>query len=301
MYDVIIIGGGPGGLTAALYCIRANLSTLVIEKEFLGGNVSYAGVVENYPGFPEGISGFELAQKMGQQAQNAGVDIRYEDVISLDAETKTLETSAGSYEARALILSMGLRHKELEVPGEKEFTGRGVVYCTTCDGPLYAGKKTVVAGRGIPGITASLYLDEIAESVVLLTPTKELKAKEDIYLEKIRASGVTVITNAAVKEIHGSDKVEHVTFVHKDSGIEETIDADGIFVNIGKVPNTSHIRDSGIQLNKRGFIEVDREQMTSIEGIYAVGDVTTDPYKQISTAVGDGCKAALNVSKYLKK
>jgi thioredoxin reductase (NADPH) len=141
MYDVIIIGGGPGGLTAAMYCIRSNLKTLLIEKEFLGGYLSYAGVIENYPGFPEGITGFELAQRMGDQVQKAGVETQYTTVERIDFDAMQVHTEAGVFDTKAIILSPGLRHKELGVPGEEEFRGKGVVYCTTCDGPLYTGKR----------------------------------------------------------------------------------------------------------------------------------------------------------------
>lgn len=300
MYDVVIIGGGPGGLTAALYSVRSNLKTLLIEKEFLGGYVSYAGVIENYPGFPEGIKGFELGQKMGEQAQKAGVEISYEPVVGIDRDKMIVHTGERDIETKAIVLSPGLRHKELEVPGEETFKGKGVVYCTTCDGPLYTGKKTVVAGKGIPGITASLYLDEIAESVTLVTPTKELTAKETIYLDKIRDSNVTVIPNATVKELQGDSVLRRVVIVDKETGAETVLDADGIFVNIGKVPNTAFLTGSGIEMDKKGFITVDRNQMTSKQLVFAVGDATTDPYKQISTAVGDGAKAALNIAKLLK-
>ena len=300
MYDVVVIGGGPGGITAAMYCVRSNLKTLLIEKEFLGGYVSYAGVIENYPGFPEGIKGFELGQKMGEQAQKAGVEIVYESVERIDTEAMVVVTGEREIPTKAIVLSPGLRHKELEVPGEEAFKGKGVVYCTTCDAPLYAGKKTVVAGKGIPGITASLYLDEIAESVTLVTPTKELKAKETIYLDKIRDSGVRVIANAEVKELRGGAYLEKVVIADKSTGEETVLDADGIFVNIGKVPNTAFLADSGIELDKKGFIVVDSTQMTTKHLVFAVGDATTDPYKQISTAVGDGAKAALTIAKLIK-
>jgi len=300
MYDVIIIGGGPGGLTAAMYCIRSNLKTLLIEKEFLGGYLSYAGVIENYPGFPEGITGFELAQRMGDQVQKAGVETQYTTVERIDFNAMQVHTEAGVFDTKAIILSPGLRHKELGVPGEEEFRGKGVVYCTTCDGPLYTGKKTVVAGVGIPGITASLYLDEIAESVVLVTPTKELKAKETIYLDKIAQSSVSVITNAAVRELRGERFLTTVVIEDKETGAVTELPADGIFVNIGKVPNTGFLQDSPVQLDKKGFIVIDDTQMTSVPNVFAVGDATTHPYKQISTAVGDGARAALTVARLIK-
>jgi len=300
MYDVVIVGGGPGGLTAALYCIRSNLKTLLIEKEFIGGNVSYAGLIENYPGFPEGIKGFELGQKMENQVKNTNVEIKYGTVKKIDFKNMKITLEDGDIKTSSIILSPGLTHKKLDVPGEEKFIGRGVVYCTTCDGPLYNGKKTVVAGRGIPGITAALYLDEIAKSVILVTPTRELKAKESIYLDKIKTSNVNVITNTAIKELQGQKMLEKIVIKHKDSGEEKVLDADGIFVNIGKVPNTKFLHESGIALDKKGFIVIDSTQKTSIDSVYAVGDATTDPYKQISTAVGDGCKAALNIAKILK-
>jgi alkyl hydroperoxide reductase subunit F len=162
------------------------------------------------------------------------------------------------------------------------------------------GKKTVVAGVGIPGITASLYLDEIAESVVLVTPTKELKAKETIYLDKIAQSSVSVITNAAVRELRGERFLTTVVIEDKETGAVTELPADGIFVNIGKVPNTGFLQDSPVQLDKKGFIVIDDTQMTSVPNVFAVGDATTHPYKQISTAVGDGARAALTVARLIK-
>jgi len=299
MYDVIIIGGGPGGITAALYTVRANLKTLLLESTFLGGNAGYADLIENYPGFPDGIKGFELTQKMGKQMENVGADLKMAEVKGIDFEKMTVSTDSEDYETKTIILAMGLKHKELKAPGEEEFKGKGVVYCTVCDGPLYTGKKTVVAGVGIPGITSSLYLDKIAKSVVLVTPSSELKAKESIFLDRIRESNVKVITSSIVKELRGSERLETVIIEDKETGKTTELEADGVFVNIGKVPNTHFLRESGIDMTKRGFVRVNDKQETSMENVYAIGDVTNAPYKQISTAVGDGCRAALNVSKLL--
>lgn len=302
MYDVVIIGGGPGGMTAALYCIRSNLKTLLIEKEILGGYMAYASVIENYPGFPDGIKGMELAQRIAEQVQRTDVDIKYATVKSVDFGSMKIDVGNEQVDAKTIILSLGLTHKKLEVEGEDTFQGRGVVYCTTCDGPLYRDKKTVVAGKGIPGITAALYLEEIAESVVLVTPTDKLEAKEDIYLNKIFDSSVKVITSAEVKRLEGSDKLERVVIEYNgDGGSEQVLEADGIFVNIGKKPNTEFLAGTDIDLTKSGYIRVNDKQETSIKGVYAIGDVTNEKYKQVTTAVGDGCKAALNVARYLKR
>ncbi|HHN81774.1 MAG TPA: FAD-dependent oxidoreductase [Methanomicrobia archaeon] len=302
MYDVVIIGGGPGGMTAALYCVRSNLKTLLIEKEILGGYMAYASVIENYPGFPDGIKGIELAQRIAEQVKRTDVEFKYATVKNVDFDSMKIDVGDEQIEAKTIILSLGLTHKKLGVEGEDTFQGRGVVYCTTCDGPLYRSKKTVVAGKGIPGITAALYLEEIAESVVLVTPTDELEAKEDIYLDKIFDSSVEVITNAEVNRLEGSEKLERVVIEYNgDGGSEQVLEADGIFVNIGKKPNTEFLAGTGIDLTKSGYIRVNDKQETSIKGVYAVGDVTNEKYKQVTTAVGDGCKAALNVARYLKR
>jgi thioredoxin reductase (NADPH) len=274
---------------------------LLLESQFLGGNPSYADIVENYPGFPDGVKGFELGQRMGKQLENIGAEIMMAEVKKIDFETMTIHTEAEELKTKTIILSMGLKHKELGIPTEKDFKGKGVVYCTVCDGPLYKDKDTVVAGSGIPAITSSLYLDEIAKSVVLVTPSSELKAKEDVFLERIKDSNVKVITNSRVKELKGKDRLEGVVIENKDTGETHIIETQGIFVNIGKVPNTKFLVDSGIEMTKKGYIKVNDKQETSIENVYAVGDVTNAPYKQISTAVGDGCKAALNISKLLGK
>jgi len=299
MYDVVIVGGGPGGITAALYTQRANLKTLLLESQFLGGNPSYADVVENYPGFPEGVKGFELGQKMAKQVENLGVEIKLAEVKRIDFDTMTVYTDNDEFKTRTIILGMGLKHKELGIPTENYFKGKGVVYCTVCDGPLYKGRKTVVAGIGLPAITSSLYLDKIAESVVLVTPSKEIKSKEEIYLRRLNESNVKVITNSVVKELQGAERLERVVIEDKDSGETQVLEADGIFIDIGKVPNTKFLEGTGIELTKRRYVKVDKKQKTSIDNVYAVGDVTNAPYKQISTAVGDGCKAALNISKLL--
>jgi len=301
MYDVIIVGGGPGGITAALYTVRANLKTLVLESQFLGGNPSYADVVENYPGFPDGIQGFELGQRMGKQLENIGADIKMAEVKSVDFDTMTISTETEDFKTKTIIFAMGLKHKELGIPSEQAFKGKGVVYCTVCDGPLYKGRKTLVAGLGIPAITSALYLDEIAESVVLVTPSAELKAKEEVFLERIKNSNVKVITNSVVKELQGGDRLERAIVENKETGETQVIEAEGVFVNIGKVPNTKFLEGTDIERTKKGYLKVDNKQQTSIENVYAVGDVTSAPYKQISTAVGDGCKAALNISKLLGK
>ncbi|MHC1605030.1 MAG: NAD(P)/FAD-dependent oxidoreductase [Candidatus Methanofastidiosia archaeon] len=301
MYDVVIIGAGPAGLTAAIYCIRSNLKTVVLEKEFAGGQIAYAGIVENYPGFPEGIKGFELGQKLAEHAQKLGTEIKYTEVEKVDFKKMAVYTGNEEITTQTIIIATGLKHRELEVLGEQEFKGRGVVYCTTCDGPLYANKRTVVVGSGIPAITAALYLDEIAKNVVIISSKPQLKAKESVYLDKIKKSSAKIINNAKIKEIRGTDFVKSVVIKNKDSGKEEIIETDGIFVNIGKLPNTSFLKGTDIKLTKKGFIEIDKTQKTSIDGVYAVGDVTIDPYKQVSTAVGDGCRAALSINKLLKK
>ncbi|MBN1785602.1 MAG: FAD-dependent oxidoreductase [Candidatus Methanofastidiosa archaeon] len=299
MYDVIIIGGGPGGITAALYAIRSNLKTLLLEGQFLGGNASYADMIENFPGFPDGVKGFDLTQKMELQVSNMGVEIKYGEVTKIDFDAMRVFTDHEEFETKTIILAMGLKHKELGIPSEEHFKGKGVVYCTVCDGPLYANRSTVVAGVGLPGITSALFLDKIAKSVVLVTPAKDIKSKETIYIDRLGKSNVEVITNSKVIDLKGNERLEKVIIEDNATGERRELDAEGLFVNIGKVPNTAFLEGTGIELNKGGFIKVNDKQMTSINGVYAVGDVTSEPYKQISTAVGDGCKAALNISKLL--
>lgn len=301
MYDLIVIGGGPAGIAAGIYGVRAELKTLVIEAKLPGGQIAEAGLVENYPGFPEGIRGIELAERMHRQAENVGVEFRtmeeVEDVIK-KGENFIVKTSSGEHAARAVIIASGLHHRKLGVPGEKEFAGRGISYCATCDGALFRGKKVVVIGGGTSAAQAALYLGDLTKDVTIMTKSEAVRATEKIIETRIARKGINVITKAQVKEILGGEVVNGVRYLDSNSR-EKTLEAEGVFVEIGKRPNTSFLKSLKPRMES-GYIAVDSQQRTSIDGLFAAGDVTSVEVKQVSIAVAQGSLAALNAYNYLR-
>ncbi|MFQ6136998.1 MAG: thioredoxin-disulfide reductase [Candidatus Hydrothermarchaeales archaeon] len=300
--DLIIIGAGPAGLTAGIYGIRAELKTLVIESKLPGGQIATAGEVENYPGFPEGIMGMELAENMRLHAENAGVEIRsLEEVQRIERGNGfTIHTPNAQYKAKAVIIATGLEHRKLGIPGEKEFAGKGVSYCFTCDGPLYRGRKVVVVGAGTGAVQGALYLDDLAKEVTIITKSEKVRTAEAIMKSRLENSDVKVMSKTKPEEIVGGQFAEGIKVLDLEKNEEKTIEADGIFVEIGKKPNTAFLKDSGLKLEK-GYVAVDEEQKTNIPGIFAAGDVTTNKVKQLGVAVAQGSVAALSAYDYIKR
>ncbi len=300
--DLIIIGAGPAGLTAGIYAVRSELKTLVIESKLPGGQIATAGEVENYPGFPDGIRGIELAEKMKQHAENAGVEIKtLKEVQKIEKKQDKIEihTSEETYTAKAVIIATGLEHRKLGIPGEKEFSGRGVSYCFTCDGPLYKGRKVAVAGGGTGAVQAALYLSEIADETTVISKSDKIRSAETIMITRLEKSPVKTMVKTKPVEIVGDQFVEGIKVENMETGEEKTIETDGVFVEIGKKPNTKFLENTEIKLVK-GYIEVDNKQATNIEGIYAGGDVTTNQVKQLGVAVAQGTIAALSAYDYIK-
>ncbi|WP_456416634.1 F420-dependent thioredoxin reductase [Methanocaldococcus sp.] len=298
IYDTIIIGAGPGGLTAGIYAMRGKLNAICIEKENAGGRIAEAGIVENYPGFEE-IRGFELAEKFKNHAEKFKLPIIYDEVIKIEIKEKPFKviTKNSTYETKTIVIATGTRPKKLGL-NEDKFIGKGVSYCTMCDAFFYLNKEVIVIGRDTPAIMSAINLKDIAKKVTVITDKSELKAAEPIMLDKLKeAKNIEIIYNAKPLEIIGDEKAEGVKILVNEK--EEIIKADGIFISLGHIPNTEFLKDSGIKLDKKGFIITDKNCKTNIEGIYAVGDVRGG-VMQVAKAVGDGCVAMANIIKYLQ-
>lgn len=299
LYDVIIVGAGPAGITASIYAVRMGLKTLVLEKGMVGGLMLLAKEIENYPGF-DGISGEELANRMKNQAKNLGVEIKNEEVIGMDlhTETKTVTTRGGRYATKSIITATGSEYRKLEVEGENEFAGKGVSFCAICDAPFFADRVVAVVGGGNSAASDALYLNEIAKKTYLIHRRDELRA-EEMRQEKLRESGVEIILNSVVEEILGDNFVKSIRIRDVSSDKTRELRVDGVFISIGMVPTTVMVKGAGIKLDDKGFIEVNRNQETNISGVFAAGDCTGG-LRQITTATGEGSTAATSAYNYIK-
>jgi thioredoxin reductase (NADPH) len=297
-YDIIVVGVGPAGLCAGLYAARRNLKVLVIG-EVLGGQMSLAHIVENYLGV-EPMSGVDLAEKMKKQAEKFGCEVKIDTVkgFELKGEIKKIKTSEKEYTCKVVIFSTGSHYRKMDVENEEKFIGKGVSYCSTCDGPLFKGKKVAVIGGSDSSITAALYLNEIASETYLIHRKDQLRA-EEVNQKKIVDSSVKIIWNSVIEKIEGDQVVKKI--IIKDVKTNETreIELDGIFVEIGEIPTTEIVKSAGVEVNERNFIKVNEKFETNIEGVYAAGDVV-GTFAQIITAASDGAQAATNAYLYLK-
>ncbi|MEA3369490.1 MAG: thioredoxin-disulfide reductase [Candidatus Ratteibacteria bacterium] len=299
--DVIVIGGGPGGMTAAIYTSRQRLKTLLVEKGLCGGLLANTDIIENYPGFPEGVQGRDLAVKLKEQAQ------RFEAEISEFTEVKRIEpagkllrinSNKGDYTAHALIVASGSIPRKLNVPGEDEYIGRGVSYCAICDAPLYKDKTVLVLGGGNTAAEEALFLTEFAREVILVHRRNELRA-DGIFQERLtKNKKIKLILNHVVVSINGKDFVESITVRDKESNKESKIETSGIFVYIGFLPNAGFL-EGLVELDKDEFIITNEKMETSLPGIYAAGDVRAKEVRQITVACGEGALAAVSARNYL--
>ncbi|OGY93305.1 MAG: hypothetical protein A2406_00950 [Candidatus Komeilibacteria bacterium RIFOXYC1_FULL_37_11] len=301
VYDVVIVGAGPSGLTAAIYTSRRSMKTLVISKD-IGGQISLTEDVENYPGF-ESIGGLALAQKFQAQAAKTGVEYLFEEVCQIEKQsTGDFVVQTGSkklIKAKTIILAFGLTPRNLEVPGEKELTGKGVTYCATCDGPLYRGKNVVVIGGGNSALDAAEYMSKLANQVYLLVRKDKFRG-ESVLVDQVRAAkNIKIIFNAAVTEVKGTSRVEALVYQITD-GPKEEIAVDGIFVEIGHLASTKWLQNLNLNLTERGEIKITVDNETNVKGIFAAGDITQITYKQAVISAGEGCKAALQAYRYLQ-
>jgi len=302
IYDLIIIGGGPAGITAGIYAARKKLKTLIISKDFQG-QVKFAVSVENYLGFQD-ITGIELAKKFEEHLKAQDIEILNGEAVKIKKENQFFEIITNKekrYICLAVIIASGADPRPLEVPGEKEFIGRGVTYCTTCDAPFFNNKKVVVIGGGNSGVTAAIELSNYADKVYLMEFQPELAADE---LEQEKASAnekITILTSSVLKKIEGNNFVEKITYEDLKSKENKTLKVDGIFVSVGTQPATSFINEL-VDFNEKDEIIVDPKTcQTKNEGLFAAGDVTDVKFNQIIIAAGEGAKAALSVYDYLKK
>jgi thioredoxin reductase (NADPH) len=302
-WELIIIGAGAAGLAAGIYGARSGLKTLVIDEKLAGGTAADAPVVENYPGFPQ-ITGGELAQKMTLHCKKAGATIHeIETVTDLDltGEQKIVKTTRAAYEAKAIIIATGSHYREIGVKGEKEFRGRGVSYCGVCDGPFFKGKRVLVIGGGNSAATTTLYLSGIVAEVVVTHRRDAFRAEEALVKDIASKENVQVFWNTEVREIKGDKLVAKVVLYDNKAEATKEIAVDAVFVQIGEAPNSQIAREAGLEVNEHGYIKTDVFQRTSVAGVYAAGDVTSHPVKQVGTAVGQGITAALEAYGYIRR
>ncbi|OGY41350.1 MAG: thioredoxin-disulfide reductase [Candidatus Buchananbacteria bacterium RBG_13_39_9] len=299
-YDLIIIGGGPAGLTAGVYASRRNLKTLIITKN-IGGQAGSASWVENYPGFDK-VNGFELMRKFQKQAENFGTEFKYEEIAKVEKTNKhfLVKTVTGNeYQSLALILAFGKTPSNLEVPGEKEFTGKGVAYCATCDGPLFKNKIVAVVGGGNSALESADYLAQIAQKVFLIHRRNEFRG-EELLVERIKSHpNIELKLNKVVTEIKGDKFVKSVILEEVNSKVKEELKLDGIFIEIGYMVDASAIKDL-VKLNEKNEIIIDEQCQASLEGVFAAGDVTNIKFKQIVISASEGAKSALTAYKYIQ-
>jgi thioredoxin reductase (NADPH) len=298
MYDLIIIGAGPAGLTAALYAGRSRLKTLILEKSLIGGRILMSEVIENFPGFPGGIATVELIKRMEEQIKSLDIKIELEEVLNLDPKLKTVKTSSAEFKAKTIIIATGARPKKLGIPGEDKFIGRGVSYCATCDAPFYREKIVVVVGGGNTVAEEALYLSRFARRVNIVHRRNELRAQALLQERLKENKKIHFILGSVITEIMGTHKVESVRIKNMDSQEEQILEADGIFIYIGYEPETEFIKDK-LELDEARFITTDHELMTSQEGVFACGDCKRKSLYQVITACADGAIAAESANKFI--
>ncbi len=299
-YDVIIIGGGGAGLTAALYASRAKLSTLLLEKLVPGGQIALTDVVENYPGFPEGITGPEISQRMEDQAKRYGTEVVYQEVKSLAKEKGgfKIKTAGADYQAQTLILAAGASFRMLGVSGERELTGKGVSYCATCDGAFFKEKEIIVVGGGDSAMQEGLFLTRFASKVSVVHRRDSLRASP-ILQERAKAHPkINFVWDTVIEKVNGEKKVEGVVLKNLKTNQSRDFRTDGIFVFIGHDPNTSFL-EGFVDLDEKGYVKADSMTRTSVPGVFAAGEIRAGAVKQLVAACGEGCEAALAAQEYI--
>ena len=300
IYDMIIIGGGPGGYTAALYAARAGLDVVVLEKLSAGGQMALTSQIDNYPGFEDGIDGFTLGEKMQAGAEKFGAKTEYAEVFSVDLNSlpKVVETSEGTFYGHTVVLATGASPRDLGVSGEKELVGRGVHYCAACDGMFYKGKTVVIVGGGNTAAADAFVLSRIAKKVILVHRRDTLRATKVYHDPLMRAENVDFRWNSTVSEFISDGKVTGLKIKNVNTGEESVIESDGVFISVGRKPATELVKDQ-LELDSGGYVIADESTKTNIPGVYAVGDVRIKKVRQIVTAVADGAVAAHEAEEYL--
>ena len=300
IYDMIVLGGGPGGYTAALYAARAGRSVLVLERLSPGGQMALTSEIDNYPGFPEGVDGFELGMKFQEQAHRFGAETEYAEVRSMDlgSDPKVLHTPDGDFYARTVVIATGAGPRKLGIENEERLTGRGVHYCAHCDGMFYRGKTVVLVGGGNSAAAEALHLSRLAEKVILVHRRDTLRATKLYHEPLMKLPNIEFKWNSAVIELPGENRLSGVKIKNLISGEEELLDAAALFVSIGRTPSTALV-EGQLEL-ENGYIVADESARTSIPGVFAVGDVRTKALRQIITAAADGANAAHFAEEYLE-
>lgn len=300
IYDMIVVGAGPGGCTAALYAARAGLSVLVVEKLSAGGQMALTEQIDNYPGFPDGVDGFSLGELMQQQAERFGAKFELTEVERLDltADPKAVVTADGTFLARTVVLSTGARARELGVAGESSLVGRGVAYCAACDGMFFRGKTVAVVGGGNSAAADALLLSRVAEKVYVIHRRDTLRATKVYHEPLMRAENVEFCWNCVVDEFLHDDKLTGLRLRDVKSGEVRDLTLDGVFVSVGRIPESALVAGQ-IDLDPQGYIIAGEDTRTSLKGVYAVGDVRTKALRQVVTAVADGAAAVHSAEEYL--
>jgi len=299
VYEVIIIGGGPAGLSAAIYTARSGRRALVIEKGAIGGQAINTSLVENYPGF-EAISGIDLTQAMYRQAKKFGIDETYGEVTGVEVKdgAKIVKTSQGDFEAKVIIIAAGLERQKLGVPGEKEFTGRGVSYCATCDGAFFRDQRVAVIGGGNAALTEALELARFASKVTVIHRRNELRAMKILQDKAFNEPKINFLWDSAVEEIVGDTAVKKITVRHVKSREKATLEVSGVFMAVGFTPNTGYLKGI-LKMDENGSIITNDKMETSAPGIFAAGDIRSGSIRQLIASAGDGAVAAVSAEKYL--
>jgi thioredoxin reductase (NADPH) len=300
-YEVIIIGGGPAGLTAGLYTSRARLKTLLIENCLVGGQMTTTELIENYPGFPQGVTGDDLSRLMEEQAKRFGLEIINDEIaeVRVEGEEKRIKTGGADYTGEALIICAGAEYRKLGVPGEQEFTGRGVSFCATCDGAFFRDQKVVVVGGGDSALTEALFLTKFVKELTIIHRRDALRATK-IYQERALANPkINFLWNSVVQEVKGDKIVQTVLARNVKTGEVTEVKTDGVFMFVGLEPRTQFLRGS-IELDQSGYVLTNENCETSVKGVFAAGDCTKKLLRQIATAVGDGATAAFAAEKYVE-
>ena len=297
--DLVIIGAGPAGMTAAIYASRAQMKFVILEKAFPGGQITNTYEIENYPGIKT-ASGFELTTMMQEHVAHFGIEIKTEDVVDaqLNEVIKTIKTSANTYQAKTVILAMGATWKKLGVEGEDTFSGRGVSYCATCDGAFYRNKTTMVVGGGDVAVEDAIYLARMCEKVYLVHRRDELRAVKVLQEKLFELENVEMIWDSELTKIEGDQFVNKAEVINKKTGELRSIDADGVFIAVGSNPNTEFVRGK-VDMDRGGYIATGENCMTNIEGVFAAGDLRQKSLRQVITACGDGATAVYSAERFI--
>ncbi len=300
-YDVIIIGGGPAGLSAGIYTSRAKLNTILVEKGPLGGQLSWVKRIDNYPGFPKGISGGELTDLMVSQAERFGLQVETGSVIDITngSQLKTVKTDIRNLRAKALIITTGVSRKRQSIDGEEKFQGRGVSYCATCDGPFFKGVSVAIVGGGDEALEEAIFLTKFANEITIIHSEDKLSASEELQKTAQSKENISFLFNSKIAKICGKDRVDLIEVMDLDTGDTEQLPVGGVFLYIGTRPAKEFLSQL-IEMDERGYIITDQDMRTNVEGIFAAGDVRYKEVRQVATAVGDGVTAASSARKYIQ-